>query len=323
MSPSRWSSRSGLSMAFLLLPALALMLGVAPRVQAQCLSAINPVGGSSNLLVLEKNTLRVISFYRYHYGNRYFEGSNPSDYDVISRAGYNYAGLILAYGLTRGITLENEQGYFINKTQHYRGTSDFLRGNGFASTVFSLRGSILKNDIDRFFISGSAGARIPYTREKQVKNGTVLPIELQPSYGAFGGVLQLYVVKEYTETGTRYFFTGRMESSLENRYDERQGNALFTSLFWSKHLMFPWLKGDWTSIVQLRSEIRGKDRTPLGVKASSGSYLFFLSPQLNSYIREKWNVSVILDIPLYQYFHGTQLATRYGISVNLARDFSL
>lgn len=62
MSPSRWSSRSGLSMAFLLLPALALMLGVAPRVQAQCLSAINPVGGSSNLLVLEKNTLRVISF---------------------------------------------------------------------------------------------------------------------------------------------------------------------------------------------------------------------------------------------------------------------
>lgn len=59
------------------------------------------------------------------------------------------------------------------------------------------------------------------------------------------------------------------------------------------------------------------------MKASSGSYLFFLSPQLNSYIREKWNVSVILDIPLYQYFHGTQLATRYGISVNLARDFSL
>ncbi len=177
--------------------------------------------------------------------------------------------------------------------------------------------------MDRFFISGSAGTRIPYSREKQVKNGTVLPIELQPSYGAFGGVLQLYMVKEYPVSGTRYFFTGRMESSFENQYDEKQGNAFYTSLFWSKHLMFPWLKGDWTSILQLRSEIRGKDTTPLGVKESSGSYLFFLSPQLNSYIKEKWNVSVTLDIPLYQYFHGTQLATTTGISLTLARDFKL
>lgn len=307
---------------FWLLMALLALAGP-DLVHAQCLSAVNPVGGSSNLLVLEKNTLRVISFFRNHYGNRYFEGSKPSDYDVISHAGYNYAGVILAYGLTRSITLENEQGCFINKTQHYRGTSDFLRGNGFASTVVSLRGSILKNDIDRFFISGSAGARIPYTRDKLVKNGTVLPIELQPSYGAFGTVLQLYVVKEYPVSGTRYFFTGRMETSLENRYDEKQGNAFYTSLFWSKHLMFPWLRGDWTSILQLRSEVRGKDLTPLGLKASSGSYLFFLSPQLNSYIKEKWNVSVTLDIPLYQYFHGTQLATTTGVSLTLSRDFLL
>lgn len=161
MSPSRWSSRSGLSMAFLLLPALALMLGVAPRVQAQCLSAINPVGGSSNLLVLEKNTLRVISFYRYHYGNRYFEGSNPSDYDVISRAGYNYAGLILAYGNHPGHHPGKRAGLFHQQNPTLQGNQRFFTGKRFCLHGFSLRGSILKNDIDRFFISGSAGARIP------------------------------------------------------------------------------------------------------------------------------------------------------------------
>jgi hypothetical protein len=42
----------------------------------QCLSSVNPVGGTDNLLVIEKQSLRIISFYRYGQGNRYFEGTN-------------------------------------------------------------------------------------------------------------------------------------------------------------------------------------------------------------------------------------------------------
>lgn len=304
--------------------AICLLVFCSTASRGQCLSAVNPVGGSHNLLVLEKNTLRVISFYRFHYGNRYFEGDSPANWDLIRYAGYHYAGAILGYGLTKAWTLETEWGYFIQKTQIYRGDpEERLRGNGFSSTVVSLKRSLVKDDIRRFFVSASGGARIPLSRELQVRNGVVLPIEVQPAIGAWGSVFQLFLVKEIPVSGTRYFVTSRVETGGKNRDDYQQGKALYTSLFYSKHLMLPWLKGDWTAILQLRNEWRGKDHTAAGVKESSGGHILYLSPQINSFIIEKWNLSMTLDLPVYQYFNGTQMSSRCGVSLNLARDFSL
>ena len=119
------SSLNKLLAVLLLLPWL--MLNRAP---AQCLTSVNPVGGSNNLLALDRNTLRVISFYRFNYGNRYFEGDKLSDFDLIRSANYNYAGTIAGFGLTEKITLESELGYFINKTQNYNLTPSYmLRGS--------------------------------------------------------------------------------------------------------------------------------------------------------------------------------------------------
>ena len=56
---------------------------------AQCLSSVNPVGGTNNLLVLEKKSLRVITFYRYGQGTQYYEKNNHSDFNLISKAYYS------------------------------------------------------------------------------------------------------------------------------------------------------------------------------------------------------------------------------------------
>jgi hypothetical protein len=291
---------------------------------AQCLSSVNPVGGSNNLLVLEKNSLRVISFYRYNYGNSYYEGDKPSDFNLIRSANYNYAGGTIGYGLFEKITIETEVGYFFNKTQHYNFDSpNTLRGSGFSNAILSARYSLLKNDSKRFFISSSLGAKIPFSREPIVRDGVVLPVEVQPTIGAYGMVIQGFMVKESPATGTRYFITGRTELNARNKQDYKLGTSVFTSLFISKHLMFSWLKGDWTTIIQIRNETRGRDQTAAGWKESSGSTLFYLSPQINHFINEKWNVSVMIDIPVYQYFNGIQLAAKYGISLNFSRDFRL
>ena len=87
--------------------------------------------------------------------------------------------------------------------------------------------------------------------------------------------------------------------------------------------MLSWLKGDWTIILQARNEIRNRDKTVNGWKESSGSTIFYFSPQINYSIKEKWDVSVMLDLPVYQNFNGIQLATKYGVSLNLARDLKL
>ena len=293
-------------------------------VLAQCLSSVNPVGGSNNLLVLEKHSLRIISFYRYNYGNQYFEGDKRSDFNLIKDANYNYAGSIVGYGLASKVTLETEFGYFFNKTQNYNLEPAYtLRGNGFSNAIFSVKYGILKDDVKRLFISSSIGAKIPFSTKPIYRDGVELPVEVQPTVGAFGTVFQLFLVKEIPVTGVRYFVTGRMELNSRNNRDYKLGTSIFTSFFFSKHLMFSWLKGDWTTILQIRNEIRSKDKTVNGWKESSGSTIFYFSPQINYTIKEKWNVSVMVDLPVYQYFNGTQLATKYGISLNFARDFKL
>lgn len=291
---------------------------------AQCLSSVNPVGGSNNLLVLGKNSLRLISFYRFNYGDRYFEGHDRSDFNLIKSANYNYAGSIIGYGLAGRVTLEGEFGYFINKTQHYNIVPAYmLRGSGFSNAIVSVKYGLLKDDSKRFFISSSLGAKIPFSTKPISRDGVELPVEVQPTIGAFGTVVQLFLVKEKPLTGTRYFLTGRMEINATNKQDYKLGSSIFTSFFLSKHLMFPWLKGDWTTIIQVRNEIRNKDKTINGWKESSGSTIFYVSPQINYFISEKWNVSLMLDLPVYQHFNGIQLATRYGLSLNFARDFNL
>ncbi len=291
---------------------------------AQCLSSVNPVGGSANLLVLEKNSLRVIGFYRFNYGDRYIEGSSRSDFDLIRNANYNYAGTILGYGVANKVTLETELGYFINKTQNYNTDPPYsLIGSGFSTGVISVKYSLFKDDEKRFFVSSGLGAKIPFSTKPLYRDGVELPVEVQPTLGAFGMVVQGFIVKEQPITGTRYFLTGRMEVNSRNRQEYKLGTSVFTSFFISKHLMFPWLKGDWTAILQLRNETRGVDRTMSGVKESSGSTIFYLIPQVNHSIKERWNVSLMADLPVYQHFNGIQLATRYGITLNFTREFRL
>ncbi len=291
---------------------------------AQCLSSVNPVGGSNNLLVQEKNSLRVISFYRYNYGNQYFDGSEHSDFNLIKSASYNYIGNIIGYGLSNKITLETELGYYINKTQNYNLDPEYtLRGSGFSSALLSAKYGLIKNDNKRFFISSSLGARIPFSTKPISRDGVELPVEMQPTIGAFGMVIQMFMVKEKPLTGSRYFLTSRLELNSKNKQEYKLGTSIFTSLFYSKHLMFPWIKGDWTIILQVRNEIRNRDKTITGWKESSGSTLLYISPQVNHFIKEKWNVSLMVDLPVYQHFNGTQLATKYGFSLNLSRDFIL
>lgn len=313
----------------LLLSRLALsvyivMLLSGGNTSAQCLSSVNPVGGSNNLLVLEKNSLMVITFLRYNYGDRYYEGSQRSEFNLISSASYSYGGVILGYGVAEKLTLETELGYFFNKTQRYNLNPSYtITGRGLSSAVMSVRYGLLKDNSRRFFISSGIGAKIPFSTMPQSCDGVELPLELQTTTGALGAVWQLFMVKEKPVTGTRFFLASRVEVNARNNQEYRQGTTNFTSLFYSKHLMAPWIRGDWTAILQLRNELRGRDRIADGFKESTGSCLFFLSPQINHYIKEKWNVSLMVDIPVWQHFTGTQLATRVGASLNLARDFAL
>ncbi len=290
----------------------------------QCLSSVNPVGGTENLLVLEKKSLRVITYYKYGEGKHYFEKDSRSDFSLIRKAHYNYLSGIVGFGLSHRITLETEFGYYINKSQHYATQPEYtLTGRGLTNLVVSSKANLYTNHSKRIYFSAAGGVKIPFSRKPQEVDHVELPVEVQPTIGAYGFVFSSYFVKENSERALRFFITNRVETNLRNPEDYHLGTAVFTSFFVSKHLMFQWLKGDWTTILQFRNEIRMHDHIADRLKESSGSTIFLVAPQINYVVKEKWYLSAMVDIPVYQYFNGTQLGAGIGATLSLSRTFSL
>jgi hypothetical protein len=181
--------------------------------------------------------------------------------------------------------------------------------------------SIYTNNVSRLYLTGSAGIKIPLSRELQWSDNVKLPVEVQPTIGTYGAVFGASLVKEYSASGLRYFLTSRFELNAPNIEDYKLGSSLYTSLYVSKHLMS--LKGDWTAIMQLRNEIRGIDKIEDREKESSGSNLFYIAPQINYVLKEEWYISAMVDVPVYQYFNGIQLGASTGFTVILSKTFSL
>ena len=303
---------------------ILLILNISGVLNAQCLSSVNPVGGTNNLLVLEKNSLRVITFYKFGQGNRYYSGTEISDFDLVDRAFYNYWSTTLGYGVSRKLTLELESCYFFNKTQIYNLDPEYrLRGSGLSNMVLMAKHSLYSNPFKRIYLTGAAGAKIPFSRDTKWVNNVELPVELQPTMGAYGMVLNLAFVKENSGNGMRYFFISRAEFNGTNKKEYKLGNSWYNSIYLSKHLMSPKIKGDWTAILQLRNEIRQQDVIGTEIKKSSGSNLLFIAPQLNYVYKEQWYISAMIDIPVFQDFNGTQLGAGFGYTIVFSRTFRM
>lgn len=306
--------------------AIILLLLFSGEISAQCLSSVNPVGGANNMLVLEKRSIRAIALYKYGGGSQYFQGSSHYDLKVsIDKAFYNYLATTIGYGVSNKFTLELETGYFFNKTQIYNTESadNRLTGRGLSNLVILGKHSLFTEPFKRIYVTGAIGAKIPYSLDYQWENGVLLPPEIQPTMGAMGVVFNLNFVKENPENGMRYFFISRAEVNSENKNEYKLGHSFYNSFYLSKHLMFPWLKGDWTTILQVRNEIRTFDKMYNIKKESSGSTLLFLAPQINYVHKDEWYLSAMLDIPVYQKFNGIQLGAGPGITFILSRTFRL
>ncbi len=295
--------------------------------EAQCFaSSGNPVGGSGNLGVMEKYGLRVMTTYRYHLAARYFQGDEPYNENnrTLSSANYNFQGLLIGYGLKERLSLEAEAGYFYNKTQYYRLSEHSLTGYGLSTALLSLKYALYQNKDQRFEITGAAGINIPFSRTLMSVDGVTLPVDLQPSTSSYGLTLQSYLIKENSFKAIRFFWVNRYERNFENPQGYVFGSIFSSSAFFTRHFVFGQGKmKDWTLILQARFQSKNQNIRNGNTIDASGGRILFLSPQINVSINEIWNVSLMYEKPVYQYYHGVQLGANYAFALNLSRDLSL
>lgn len=303
-----------------------LFLSFNNNINAQCFaSSGNPVGGSDNIGVMSKGVARVSSFYRYSYFNKYFENNKKynGDKGILKSANYNYIGLLTGYGVNEKWTLEAEAGYYLNKTQNYNFDDFSLTAKGLSNAVISSKHKIFYNSDKRIELSISGGINIPFYKNFIEKDGVVLPVDIQPSTGSNGLVFQTFLIKENSFKGVRFFYSNRIEKYFENKQNYLFGNSYSNSLFFSKHFVFEKYKlKDWTIIMQLRNQIKTPNYREDKKVDASGNMIFYLTPQINLSINDSWNISLLGDIPVYQYYNNIQLANNFSFGFILIKDIT-
>lgn len=289
------------------------------NVYAQCCSAGTNIGGFGNPDVLFKHTAKIASIVQHTYATDYYEGSKKSDRSYVDFAKYNFIKVYAAYGITPKLTIESESGYFLNKTQYYSYISP-LEGNGLSNLAFIAKYQILNNESKQYAIVPGLGISIPIgPYQLKNENGFLLPIDLQPSTGAYSYIGTLFLYKGFIEKHIRLFFTSRIELNQRNPIEYKFGDIFISAIFMSYSIA-----PEWTIIFQLRNEYRKKDENTNGLISYSGSNKFFFTPQINYSIKNKWDLSIIFNKPVYQYYNDLQLANAYTFAISISRkiDFN-
>ncbi len=287
------------------------------KIAAQCCSG-NPVVGSTNVGILTKHNLRIISFYRYNYSDAYYDNNQRrSDIQYLKYTNYHYAGGILAFGITSKFTAEAEFGYYIQKMEILN-VDPLLKVSsaGLNNGVVSLKYGIFKKA--GFECTIGAGLKFPFSTELQKdNNGNILSVTLQPSTNAYGGVFQLYLQKFFEQQKLRVLLIHRTETNAYNIMYYMRGIALTSSLFLSRPI-----NDHWSAILQIRNEYRQRDYLYDQPVNATGAMLFFVAPQIN-YSIKKINFSLLGDLPLYRNVNEKQITSKYAISFIITKDFQL
>ena len=263
---------------------------------------------------MPKHTLQINAYHKYGFSKGYVEGDHESSFKFVNDANNNFVNLLVGYGISKKVTVQAEAGYYLNRTQNFNilNQNYSLNGSGGASAIFTGKYNIWKDTLRGFEFTMGLGGRIPWSLQPQVVNGVELSEDVQPSNAAYGISIQSFLFKEFDSSGVSLFLINNVNISSENPRHYREGNTYITSLMVSKSFL-----DNFSGLLQVRNEVREHSYRD-GIKVtSSGGYRFILVPQLNFRFLKKYSLSVLYELPIYQYYYGIQLNDRYAFSINL------
>jgi Putative MetA-pathway of phenol degradation len=232
---------------------------------------------------------------------------------------FDHLRLAVDLAISDRLTGHLETGMFLRKQQRFvEGIyPDRLGTGGLGDTTFGLTMRLLR-DLGRGLDAAvNVGFKIPVGNHRTRREGAILPLDVQPTSGAFGGAIGVFGSKSYPLKRVTLFGVTRVEFGTRNPEGYQSGRLVATAFFLSKNVS-PVL--DLT--IQIRAERRARDRRPSGRVPTSGSQKVFLAPMTILHFGLRNAVSIQADIPVLQYYRREQLATSWGATVTFIRSFA-
>ncbi|MFH1049529.1 MAG: hypothetical protein V1779_01205 [bacterium] len=265
---------------------------------------LTPIGGTANVGLLRTDYFRASLFYSYAYGDKFYRGDNRAEKDIVDHYETQFSALLLGYGLTQDITIEAELGYFPKKLQDFE-TND-ATGSGLSHTTLYAKYNVFNSIVNEIEFTFGAGTKLPLELKKEN-----IPQHVRASTGAYGLIFQAFLHKGFKKQDMHIFLINRSEYNFVNQNDYQYGPSFNTSLYFTRGIT-----KSLTGILELRNELRLKDKINGKIHEDSGGMFFHLSPQIN-YTLGQFNFAVLFDYPFYQYYNGYQLGNNFSAALNV------
>ncbi len=286
------------------------------NLSAQCtctngaaIGGMTPISGTTNIGVQQKQNLSLSLFTSYGQGNQYYSGTEKVPNIDVDEMSYSFSSILASYGINDKFTVEVETGYFLDKMQIIKKHKYNVHGFSHIGLTakYNFYHSISK---ELEFTAGLLG-KVPL----QFKNENV-PQNILPSSGNYEGGIFLFFHKGFSDYNSRIVLINRSGFSVENGVEYKYGNYYYTSVYYIYSL-----SGKISLLGEIRNEIQERDRYERNLFEDSGGYSFYFTPQIN-YTYQNWNFSILGDIPIYQYYNGSQLGKQFSVSFNINWEIS-
>lgn len=296
--------------------AVLLSLSVYPAAATTCSCANVPLLGTMELATPGDGKWYLATSYEFHDASELVSGSST----VPDETGRDRSSEAVVVELSRGLAGKFSVSALLAAVNHERsvgGVTDDVTGLGDAIVMLKYSPATISL-YSRNALSFGVGAQLPVGENEASRGGIVLAEDLQPSTGAYAGMVWVYAARALNESaGARIYASATYSNNGENDRDYRFGNSTTVSLGASYQTQTAWGFN-----VEMLYRHAGRDqRATVDIPNTGGEWLD-LVPAVQYHINDAMALRASGKIPLARDLNDQlQFTTRYAVRLTFSWVF--
>jgi hypothetical protein len=296
--------------------ASALVVAAADSAATTCSCANVPLLGTMELGNPGDGKWFLASTYEFHDASELVSGSSS----VPDTTGRDRTSDALVFELSRGLGEKFSFSALLATVRHNRtvgGVED--EASGLGDAIIMLKYSPASISLySRNALTFGVGARLPIGEDSAKSGGIVLAEDLQPSTGAYAGLLWVYAARALNESASaRLYANMTYTENGENDRDYQFGHETTASLGASYQTQSPW--GFNAELLYRHTE--RDERASASIPNTGGKWLDFV-PAVQYHINDSLALRAAAKIPLSRDLNDQlQFTTKYAVRLTVSYIF--
>ena len=296
--------------------AALLSLSASPATATTCSCANVPLLGTMELATPGDGKWFLATTYEFHDASELVSGSST----VPDQTGRDRTSEALVMELSRGLGGKFSFSAMLAAVNHQRtvgGIRDDVTGLGDAIVMLKYSPASISL-YSRNSLSFGVGAQLPIGEDAASRGGIVLAEDLQPSTGAFAGILWGYAARALNESGgARVYASATYTNNGENDRDYRFGHSTTVSLGTAYQTQTPW----GFNLEMLYRHAERDRRASVDIPNTGGEWLD-LVPAVQYHINDSMALRASGKIPLTRDLNDQlQFTTKYAVRLTFSWVF--